>query len=176
VDVQRLFGRDRAPVDDYLVFAPYAEFAALILLKQKCKNDMINTLLLIGKSELIMLAMVIPLKYITKEMRPDSSDRLSFPSQHTAEAFVAATVVYREYRHKSIWYGIGAYAIATTVGAYRMINNKHWESDVFVGAGIGMLATNLVYTTHLHRWGRKEICLTPIYNNKTKGLAMTFKF
>ncbi len=175
-DIQNTFGKDRAPLDDYLIIAPYIEFGALLLLRIKCKNDMVNTLLLIGKSQAIMLAIVFPLKYLTHIERPDGSDAQSFPSGHTAEAFLAATIVYREYRYKSAWYGIGAYTLAGTVGAYRMINNKHWESDVLVGAGIGMLAANLVYATHLHRWGRKEVCVVPTYNGTSKGLAMSIKF
>lgn len=176
VDIQKAFGRSRAPIDDYLIIAPYVEFGALILLKQKCKNDMINTFLLIGKSEAIMLAIVFPLKYATMMERPDGSDAHSFPSGHTAEAFVAATVVFREYRYKSPWYGIGAYTLAATVGAYRMINNKHWQSDVLVGAGIGMLSTNLVYATHLHRWGRMEYCVIPTFDGKNKGFVMALNF
>lgn len=175
-DIQNTFGKKRAPIDDYLVFSPYVEYGVLLLLKQKCKNDMINSFLLIGKSELIMLAIVLPLKYTTHMVRPDDSDFYSFPSGHTAEAFVAATILYREYRYKSPWYGIGAYALATTVGAYRMINNKHWESDVFVGAGIGILSANLVYATHLYRWGRKDYCIVPLYDGKNKGLALSINF
>jgi membrane-associated phospholipid phosphatase len=175
-DIQRSLGSRRSNVDDYLQYAPYAEFAALLLLKVNCKNDALNTALLIVKSELLMSAIVLPLKQITKVERPDSSNHYSFPSGHTAEAFVAATIVYREYRYKSPWYGVGAYAVATTVGAYRMINDKHWESDVLVGAGIGMLATNLVYATHLHRWGRKDVCLLPTYNGTTKGFVMCCRF
>jgi hypothetical protein len=57
-----------------------------------------------------------------------------------------------------------------------MINNKHWESDVLVGAGIGMLSANLAYATHIYRWGRKEVCFTPIYDTNNKGLAITMRF
>ena len=176
-DIQRKFGKYKGPVDNILIASPYLEYAVLLLLKQKCKNDMLNSLLLIGKSEAIMLAIVFPLKYTTKELRPDGSDNQSFPSGHTAEAFLAATIVYREYRYKSPWFGMGAYVLAATVGAYRMINDKHWESDVFVGAGIGMFSANLVYATHLHRWGRKDVCIVPTFDqNKNKGLALSIRF
>jgi membrane-associated phospholipid phosphatase len=175
-DIQSGLGKRRAPIDDYLIFSPYIEFGALLLLRVKCKNDLLNTALLIVKSEILMLAIVEPLKSITKVDRPDGSDNQSFPSGHTAEAFVAATIVYREYRYKSSWYGIGAFTLATTVGVYRMINNKHWESDVIVAAGVGMLSTNLVYATHLHRWGRKEVCFLPTYNGISKGLMFSCRF
>jgi hypothetical protein len=55
-----------------------------------------------------------------------------------------------------------------------MINNKHWESDVIVGAGVGMLSANLVYATHLHRWGRKEVCMIPTYDGTNKGFMMLY--
>ena len=169
-------GKNQGPLDNYLVASPYVEFGLLLLLKQKCKNDALNTALLILKSEVIMELIVLPLKYLAHEQRPDGSDHYSFPSGHTAEAFCAATIVYREYRYKSPWYGIGAYALATTVGAFRMINNKHWESDVLVGAGIGMLSVNLVYATHLNKWGRKDYCISPMFDCKNKGFAMSLKF
>ena len=181
------------PIDDYLIVSPYIEFGALLLFKVQCRNDLVNTTLLIAKSELLMFAITYPLKYIIGEERPysyqqgvdgvpleerkkSSSAFQSMPSGHTAEAFVAATVVYREYRYLSPWYGIGAYTLATTVGVFRMINDKHWESDVLVGAGIGMLATNIVYATHQHRWGRNEVCFVPMYDGQSKGLLFSYKF
>jgi hypothetical protein len=62
------------------------------------------------------------------------------------------------------------------VALYRMINNKHWLSDVLVGAAAGMLSANLVYATHLHRWGRKEVCVVPTFDGNTKGVAMLYTF
>ena len=59
-DIQRTFGNQGAPIDNYQVFSPYVEFGALLLFKVNCKNDMVNTLLIIGKSEILMLAIVEP--------------------------------------------------------------------------------------------------------------------
>lgn len=193
VDVLRLSAGKGSHIDDYLQYSPYAEFAALLLLKVKCKNDVVNTALLILKSEVIMEAIVYPMKIITHEERPysygkaqagvplsvreqDNQAFLSLPSGHTAEAFVAATIVYREFRYKSPWYGIGAFTLATSVAAFRMINDQHWESDVLIGAGIGMLSANMVYATHLHRWGRKEVCFSPITGGVYNGFVMNCKF
>ncbi len=164
------------PIDNYLVLSPYVEFGALLLFQVKCKNDFRNVSLLILKSELLMLALVEPIKLLAHEERPDHSNFLSMPSGHTAEAFVAATIVNKEYRYKNRWFGAGAYVLATTVAAFRMINDKHWESDVFVGAGIGILSTNIVYATHQHRWGRNEICFTPTFDRYGKGVLMTCRF
>ena len=54
------------------------------------------------------------------------SNRHSFPSGHTATAFMTATMLNKEYGHKSPWIGVGAYGMATATGLMRMANNKHW--------------------------------------------------
>ena len=69
----------------------------------------------------------------------------SFPSGHTATAFMTATMLSKEYGHLSPWVGIGAYSVATTTGLMRVVNNKHWLSDVLTGAGIGIISTELGY-------------------------------
>lgn len=175
-DIRKHFSGFNNSLDDYLIFAPYAEFGILTLLKIKCKNDFINTTILIVKSELFMTAMVFPTKYLSHQLRPDSSDYHSLPSGHTASAFVAATIVHKEFRHLGPWYGVGAYTLATGVAAFRMLNNKHWLSDVVTGAGIGVLAAHLAYATHRHRWGKDAICVVPLIDKKNKGVLVAMRF
>ena len=77
-----------------------------------------------------------------------TSERRSFPSGHTSMAFTFASVVAEETSHR--WPGANrfvapmAYAAATGVGLARMYNDKHWASDVALGAAIGTLAGRLV--------------------------------
>ena len=96
-------------------------------------------------SALLMGSVVFSLKQTTHVMRHDGSNDHSFPSGHTATAFMTATMLAKEYGHKSPWIGIGAYSVATAMGLMRMANNKHWLSDVLTGAGIGILSTELGY-------------------------------
>lgn len=189
-DIQNLFKGRGSKIDDYLIFSPYVEFAVLTALKYKCRNDLINTSLLILKSELIMAGIVFPMKKLTKVERPYSyfsekpdsekdrnSDAFhSLPSGHTAQAFVAAAIVHKEFRYKSQWPGIAAYTLASTVALYRMVNDRHWLSDVLVGAGIGMLSANIAYGTHQFRWGRKEVCFVPVVGGDIRGMAMITNF
>lgn len=93
----------------------------------------------------LMAAAVNSLKYSFRVMRPDGSTRNSFPSGHTATAFMTATMLHKEYGHRSLWYSIGGYTLATLTGVTRQLNNRHWMSDVMVGAGIGILATEFGY-------------------------------
>jgi membrane-associated phospholipid phosphatase len=77
-----------------------------------------------------------------------SSTRRSFPSGHTSMAFTFASVVAEETSHR--WPGAHrfiaplSYGLATGVGLARMYNDKHWASDVALGAAIGTLSGKLV--------------------------------
>ena len=170
-DVRDLFGSYRNRVDDYLQFAPYALLGGVLALGVESRNDRVNLLLVVAKSEAIMLSSVYAVKATTGILRPDASDNLSFPSGHVAQAFLAASIVHTELRAKSPWYGVGAYTLATSVAAFRMINNKHWQSDVVAGAGFGILSAHLAYLSHRNRWGRQprgrgvgEVGLLPSYS------------
>lgn len=94
----------------------------------------------------IMAALVNSIKYTAKEMRPDGSTANSWPSGHTATAFVGATILHKEYGMTvSPWYSVAGYGVATATGIMRVLNNRHWVSDVLSGAGIGIVSTELGY-------------------------------
>ena len=77
----------------------------------------------------------------------------SFPSGHTVAAFAAAAAVSTE---TSVWWPEVTYALigpalyvgAATVGISRMYNNRHWASDVMLGAAIGTFAGIKVVRYH----------------------------
>ena len=153
--------------DNYLMHAPILVVYGLNAAGVKGKHDFRNRTLLLAKSEMIMAALTFSFKKITSVPRPDGSNNFSFPSGHTAQAFATATFLAKEYGDQSVWYKIGAYGMATTVGAMRIMNNRHWVSDVLAGAGIGILSTNLAYLTHQYKWKNKNSNLTvlPVYTN-----------
>ena len=94
----------------------------------------------------VMAALVNGIKYTSSETRPDSKRRNSWPSGHTATSFVGATILHKEYGlTRSPWYSIAGYSVATATGVMRVLNNRHWISDVLSGAGIGILSTELAY-------------------------------
>lgn len=94
----------------------------------------------------VMAGFVNDIKYTASELRPDGSTHNSWPSGHTATAFVGATILHKEYGlTRSPWYSIAGYTVATATGVMRVLNNRHWISDVLSGAGIGILSTELAY-------------------------------
>jgi hypothetical protein len=79
-------------------------------------------------------------------MRPDGSTANSWPSGHTATAFVGATLLHKEYGlTRSPWWSVAGYGVATATGVMRVLNNRHWISDIMSGAGIGIMSTELGY-------------------------------
>lgn len=83
----------------------------------------------------------------------------SFPSGHAIAAFAAASAVSNE---TSRWWpqtrwiiGPAMYGGATLVGLSRMYNNKHWASDVLLGAAIGTFAGNKVVRYHHSHKGNR---------------------
>lgn len=85
------------------------------------------------------------LKHTIDEGRPDQSDVHSFPSGHTSFAFASATILSREYGYISPWITIAGYTTATGTGLLRIHHNKHWMNDLYMGAGIGVMSTNIAY-------------------------------
>ena len=136
----------KSSVDDYVQFAPFALATGLQVMGVRGKSSAVRYLASSAMSFAIMAAIVNTIKFTVNQMRPDNSTRNSFPSGHTATAFVAATILHKEYGLTvSPWYSFAGYGVATATGVMRMLNNRHWMSDVFCGAGIGIMSTELGY-------------------------------
>lgn len=131
--------------DNYLQYLPAAVMYGMKAFGVESRSSWGRMLVSDLVSVAVMGTLVNTLKRTTQVERPDGSNKHSFPSGHTATAFMTATMLTKEYGHKSPWVGIGAYSVASATGLMRMANNKHWLSDVLTGAGIGILSTELGY-------------------------------
>ena len=133
-------------IDDYLQFFGPAVTVGLKLGGYEGRSDWPRLLASAGLSYAIMAGFVNGIKYTAKEMRPDGSTANSWPSGHTATAFVGASLLHKEYGlTRSPWFSVAGYGMATATGVMRVLNNRHWISDVMSGAGIGILSTELGY-------------------------------
>ena len=75
------------------------------------------------------------IKFISGRVRPDGSNRRSFPSGHTSSSFLAATIAHDLYGSKV---SVPAYLLAGLTGVSRIHDNKHYLSDVIFGASLGI--------------------------------------
>ena len=167
----------RTSADNYLQFAPVAAILGLELAGVKSRNDLINQWSIMAKSELLMTAIVFSMKYVLHDTRPDGSADNSMPSGHSAQAFVSATLLDMEYRDTSPWISVAGYLCAASTGFLRVANNRHWASDVFIGAGIGIASVKFVYLTHRYRWGKKPAgVIIPVVLRNGGGVSFAMKF
>lgn len=135
-------------IDDQLRYVPAYAMIGLSLVGVRGKHSTLEQGLLTGMSYVLTNTIVTQLKNATRVERPDGSNYHSFPSQHTAMAFTTATLLHKEYGHRSIWYSVAGYSVATGVATLRLVKNNHWLSDVMAGAGVGIASTHLVYLTY----------------------------
>ena len=146
-DVRNAVGNDFAfALDDYTRYVPIVEMYAADAFGVESKNHWFD------QSKNLTIAIIVSdfityrLKKWTNKRRPNGGDILqSFPSGHTSFAFTNAGVLYQEFINTSPYLAYSGYIMATTTGAFRVMNNAHWISDVIVSAGIGILVTELVY-------------------------------
>ena len=133
-------------IDDYSQFFGPAMVVGLKLGGYEGRSDWPRLLASAGMSYGIMALLVNGIKYTAKEMRPDGSSANSWPSGHTATAFVGATLLHKEYGlTRSPWWSVAGYSVAAATGVMRVLNNRHWVSDVMSGAGIGIMSGELGY-------------------------------
>lgn len=135
----------RNHLDDYIQYSPAAVMLALKAVGVESRSSWKKMLTADAFSIGLITAVTRAIKPVAKEERPDGSNHHSFPSGHTATAFMCATMLQKEYGHLSPWIGFSAYSVATATGVMRMMNNKHWMSDILAGAGMGIMGTEFGY-------------------------------
>ena len=167
-------------IDDYILTAPVIQMYTADLFGVKSKNHWFDQSKYLIISNLISSGITNKLKVYTKKVRPNGSMR-AFPSGHTTIAFTNAAVLFNEFNHSAPVLAYSGYAFATATGALRIMNNKHWISDVLVGAGIGILVTELVYyfepLKSFNPFKKSDrISFIPMVTNENYGFYFTYNF
>ncbi len=150
-------------------------YAASLMIKNgKMQNASLTAL----ESATITAVITTLGKHIFHRTRPIKSDdstqwdignfqspNLSFPSGHTGTAFAIATVFAEAYKDSTI-IPILAYSAATLAGLSRIHDNKHWASDVAMGAALGYAVGKFVSNRRL---GKSGIQVMPSYTFGPQG-------
>lgn len=115
------------------------------------------------------LAVSFSLKEAFPELRPDRSDRKSFPSSHTSTAFAAAATLYNR---QGPAVGIPAFAVASLVGVARVKADKHHWYDVVAGAAIGTGSGFLITRDR----PSQSMAIMPWGDSKGGGVSVAMRF
>ena len=182
--IRQPFNGYENPIDDYLQYVPIAMMYTADLFKVKSRNTVWNQTKFLALSELGTSAIVQLLKYTLKIQRPNYGAYNAYPSGHTSQAFVASQVLFNEYRYTCKPLAYSGFLFSLSTGTLRIVNNRHWVPDVLLGAGIGMLVTNLVYHYEpLKNWNpftkkkrKTEMGFVPTWNDDYVGGYFTLKF
>jgi len=170
---------------DQLRYVPFAVSAVLPMFGLYPKHKPLHSIPLGFISYCFADLCVNTIKNATKEARPHPTltECNSFPSQHTSEAFIAATFLHQEYGHYSPWISVAGYACATYVAWARVAGDYHWSNDVLVGAAMGTICTNLVYFAYdgLSDWiysktHNDKLSIMPFASSHSGGIYLTYEF
>jgi membrane-associated phospholipid phosphatase len=85
------------------------------------------------RAQIVSQAMVYAIKYAAQRDRP-TGECCAFPSGHATSAFSSAAVLERHFGERGSWWALTA---ASYVAASRLVDNRHFLSDVVFGAALG---------------------------------------
>jgi membrane-associated phospholipid phosphatase len=106
------------------------------------------------RAQLVTETLVLGVKQTVRRNRP-TGECCAFPSGHAASAFAMASVLERHLGYRASW---PALAAASYVAASRLVDNRHFLSDVVFGAALG----EAVGWTVVGRHGRSQYALQPV--------------
>lgn len=144
------------------------------------ENYSVETSLIAAESMLLTTAMVQIVKNTASRTRPNDEGSTnphqwngpffkgnSFYSGHTTAAFSVASVFAYRYRDTR-WVPILSYGLASIAACQRIYGNRHWASDVFMGAAMGT-ATGIFLCK---QWEKKSIRFYPVATPGGMGVSM----
>ena len=100
-----------------------------------------------------------------------AEDRASFISGHSSASFAMASIFALQNKDRP-WVKWVAYGSATAISLSRIVIDKHWTSDVLLGAaigyGIGHFTHNTLYNKDFH--------ILPFRSSNATGFSLTLVF
>ncbi|MGV6846522.1 MAG: phosphatase PAP2 family protein [Lutibacter sp.] len=176
----KIGGKTNTNIENYLLLAPIASMYIADIKHVKSENNWFNQSKYLFISNALSIGIVEGIKKSNGKLRPNGLPD-SFPSGHSAVAFTNATVLYHEFHKTTPLLAYSGYLFASTVGAFRIFNNKHYLSDVLVGAGIGIAITNLVYYFKPLKnfnpfYKVKNMAIFPSIKENTYGVMASYQF
>ena len=117
------------------------------------------------RAQIVSQTIVQGVKHSARRDRP-TGECCAFPSGHAAAAFATAAVLERHLGYRASW---PALVGATYVAASRLVDNRHFLSDVIFGAAVG----EAVGWTIVGRHGREQYAIRPVPVHGGMMVALT---
>jgi len=173
-----LFFKNTEPLGNYY---PFALMGATLLTGVISKNNYhVETSFIAAESYLLTGLLAQLAKTTIGRSRPNDQGTTdphqwngpffkgnSFFSGHTSTVFAVASVYAWRYK-ETVWVPVLSYGLATLGGLERIYDNRHWSSDVLMGAVVGT-ATGLFLCK---QWEKESIRFFPVANMGGAGLSM----
>jgi hypothetical protein len=118
------------------------------------------------RAQILSQAIVHGIKYTVQRDRP-TGECCAFPSGHAATAFAAASVIERHFGYRGY---VPAMVAASYVAASRLVDNRHYLSDVVFGAAVGITTGWTVVGRH----GRDVMSFVPMPIPIRGGMVLAF--
>lgn len=171
-------------IDDYMEWGMLG-WVFVCDLMGKEKHNWVDQLCLVTLAEGLNAVMTRSVKHGVNEMRPDGGP-YSFPSGHTANAFLGAHIAYKEFKDSSPVLAYSGYALAAFVAGSRLYNNRHWVADVVAGAGFGILSVELSYLIYfpirnaiarkINLKANNKLVIAPSLSEQGGGFYLSYSF
>ncbi len=141
-------------------------------------SKLVDTALVATEAQILTLALSEGLGYAIARSRPEDSrdpfrfkfGRDSFPSSHASQAFAVAAVFADRYPEPV---GAIAYGLAGLVGVARIVEDKHWASDVAAGAVLGWAIGRAL--SHRHSAQHPYLDFFPFADPATKRVGFLLR-
>ena len=166
-------------IDSYSVYLT-AGFMAHGMIARHQKS--MKTAELAFRSMIINTILVQTAKHLLGRERPDRwppsrsymwngpcGGGVSFPSGHSSQIFTVATIIALQYKDIK-WVPYVSYSLASLVGVSRLFDDKHWASDIYMGAIVGHLIARAVYNSDKKR----NLNISPVMGDNYTGLKLVF--
>ncbi|MDX1938365.1 MAG: phosphatase PAP2 family protein [Flavihumibacter sp.] len=157
-------------------YYPMFLMAGMYVTSKLTKNKKLeHASLAAGKSFAVSMLFNVSTKALVRRQRPAYTNNsfsykapftggrqfTSFPSGHTSAAFSVATALALEYKHTK-WVPIVSYTLAGLTGLSRIYQNRHWASDVLVGAAMSHFITKGIYYFEQRKRQQQKIKSVPL--------------
>ena len=144
----------KVPVDNYMQFAPILAGYGCLAMGSKQNGWLYTREVLLN--EVIVNISVYSVKHLSKVPSIVNGSYNAFPSGHTAQAFSAATLFSDNFAKGKPWLQCLSYGSASAVGVLRILNERHWATDVVAGAGFGILSAKISEWTFVPHFRKKH--------------------